>query len=422
MCKALSGLGVNANITEDVVAQPAELIILTEGTITATDTSVRHWRVLQQCQALHAQDTPIVILGHHDQSDLGALSGLQGLSRTLRQEWPQATINALDVSPISSADEIATTLLTSAPEGSLLNDKLLSVHVAGDALALPTQGMAPADGNWLITGGARGVTATCTIELARHVGSGKFFLAGRSDVVEWPANVPACDDIQTLRGALIQATKQKGERPRLASIEKQARALLAGQEVRNTLTALRQQGVEAHYIKLDISNRNDVQTTLSKLTKAHGPVTGLIHGAGLLSDKLALKKTEEDVAHVFAPKVDGLLNIFETMDLASLNYCGLFSSAAAVFGNPGQSDYAMANTWLNAVASRLHAEYDQLQVKSFCWGPWAGGMVDDTLAAHFAERGIPLIGLQEGAEIFAHHLLYGEREEVNLLIGDHWQS
>ena len=49
-------------------------------------------------------------------------------------------------------------------------------------------------------------------------------------------------------------------------------------------------------------------------------------------------------------------------------------------------------------------------------------MVDDTLAAHFAERGIPLIGLQEGAEIFAHHLLYGEREEVNLLIGDRWQS
>ena len=422
MCKALSGFGVNANITEDVVAQPVELIILTEGTITATDTSVRHWRVLHRCQALHAQDTPIVILGYHDQSDPGALSGLQGLSRTLRQEWPQATISTLDVSSTCSADEIAKTILSPAPEGRLSNNQLTRIHVAENALVLPTQRPVSADGNWLITGGARGVTATCTIELARHVGSGNFFLAGRSEVVDWPPSIPPCDDIQTLRGALIQAAKQKGQRPRLASIEKQARALLAGQEVRNTLTALRQQGVEAHYIKLDISNRNDVQTTLSKLTKAHGPVTGLIHGAGLLSDKLALKKTEEDVAHVFAPKVGGLLNIFETVDLTSLNYCGLFSSAAAVFGNPGQSDYAMANTWLNAVASRLHAEYDQLQVKSFCWGPWAGGMVDDTLAAHFAERGIPLIGLQEGAEIFAHHLLYGEREEVNLLIGDRWQS
>jgi len=82
----------------------------------------------------------------------------------------------------------------------------------------------------------------------------------------------------------------------------------------------------------------------------------------------------------------------------------------------------MANAWLNAVAQRLHATQAQIQVKSFCWGPWAGGMVDDTLAAHFVERGIPLISLQDGAEIFAHHLLYGDRDSVNLLIGDRWQS
>ena len=94
----------------------------------------------------------------------------------------------------------------------------------------------------------------------------------------------------------------------------------------------------------------------------------------------------------------------------------------SVFGNVGQSDYAMANGWLNAVAWQLYRTLPEVQVKSFCWGPWEGGMVDATLAAHFAEKGIGLIGLEDGARIFADQMLQGARDEVQLLIGDEWSA
>ena len=47
-------------------------------------------------------------------------------------------------------------------------------------------------------------------------------------------------------------------------------------------------------------------------------------------------------------------------------------------------------------------------------------MVDSSLAGHFASRGISLIGLEDGARIFADQILQGERSEVELLIGDEW--
>lgn len=422
LCEAFAALGIDAQIVDDGGIPSGDLIVLTEGTVIAYSALERHWGLLNLCQSLREEDASIVMLGYHDTRELSALSGLRGLSRTLRQEWPQTQINTIEFSASCCADEIAQALLEGPSEGCLSNGQLSDMIVTDDALTLPGPSQVHDAGNWLITGGARGVTATCTIELARHIGAGKFFLAGRSDVVEWPANVPECDSLPALRGLLITAAKDRGEHPRPAEIDKQARALLAGREVRNTLSALSQHGVEAHYVKLDVSDRADVQAKLTELTKQHGAFTGLVHGAGVLADKLAIKKTEADVASVFAPKVDGLLNILTGLDLTALTHCGLFSSAAAVFGNPGQSDYAMANAWLNAVAQHLWAAKSQLQVKSFCWGPWAGGMVDDTLAAHFVARGIPLIGLQEGAEIFAHHLLYGDRDSVNLLIGDRWQS
>ena len=133
-----------------------------------------------------------------------------------------------------------------------------------------------------------------------------------------------------------------------------------------------------------------------------------------------MRKTQEDLEHVFQPKAQGLLNLLGAIDQNALRHVGLFSSAAAVFGNAGQSDYAMANAWLNATAHSLHHALPDAIVKSFCWGPWEGGMVDAALAAHFASKGIGLIGLDDGARIFADQILSGAPDETELLIGDEW--
>lgn len=422
VCTALEARGLVAAPIDDLNDIDCDLIVLTEGT-TDEPIATRHWRVLQACQALRAKDVRIVLLGRRDHRELGSLSGLHGLSRTLRQEWPDVDIKTLDLVADCDAEQISDAILGNFEEGLCTPSGLLQMQVRPSSTnAVPELGAKALATVWLVSGGARGVTASCVIELARQVGGGTFLLAGRSAMTNWPDGVPLSGDLKTLRGALIKRAKTRGVKPTPAEIDREARSLLVGQEIRDTLEALAHAGVDAHYIVLDVTDMASVTSGVARLQQAYGPITGLVHGAGVLADALAIKKTKSDIDRVFGPKAEGLLHLLDALDINRLKYLALFSSASAVFGNAGQSDYAMANAWLNAVACQLSASHPDVVAKSFCWGPWAGGMVDDALAGHFAERGIQLIGLDEGAQIFARELLYGPKDEVELLVGDAWDA
>ena len=71
---------------------------------------------------------------------------------------------------------------------------------------------------------------------------------------------------------------------------------------------------------------------------------------------------------------------------------------AARYGNQGQCDYAMANEVLNKTAQSLSRTLPGCRCLSINWGPWNGGMVDDSLKKEFARRGIDLIAQDLGAE------------------------
>jgi hypothetical protein len=116
------------------------------------------------------------------------------------------------------------------------------------------------------------------------------------------------------------------------------------------------------------------------------------------------------------------MNILAALDPAQLNHTAFFSSAAAFFGNKGQSDYAMANALLAGAGRSLALSYPAARVKVFHWGPWAGGMVDGALASHFEAQGIPLIPIREGARIFANELLAGDISQIELVVGEAWAT
>ena len=122
-----------------------------------------------------------------------------------------------------------------------------------------------------------------------------------------------------------------------------------------------------------------------------GPVHGIIHAAGVLADKRIEEKTDADLRRVFAPKIIGLTNLLAAADEDPLAFLVVFSSAAARFGNPGQADYAMANTAAETIAATFATSRPETRVRTIAWGPWNGGMVDDVLAARFAAEGVGLI-------------------------------
>jgi len=115
--------------------------------------------------------------------------------------------------------------------------------------------------------------------------------------------------------------------------------------------------------------------------------------------------TPDRVAEVFAPKVTGLEVLLEATKSDPVEMIALFSSIAARAGNAGQVAYAAANEVLNKVAATEAARRGTgCRVRSYNWGPWAGGMVDAGLAAHFEKQGIALLSIDAGTQFFVDDL------------------
>lgn len=392
----------------------AGTVLFTEG-LTDIAMTARHWAALAACRKARNADATLVLLQR-----MSADTGLEGFTRTLRREWPDTTALCWTLLGNVSGDML-TSWLTQPGEDLWISPDGTARRAAPGPLLVPTPSQTGEPGLWLVTGGARGVTAACAIELARQ-SVGTFILAGRSTENSWPSGIPETTELKTLRGLMASAAVKRGEKPSPTAIDKAARAAIAGLEIRKTLQQIRSTGADAHYLPMDTSDPASVSAALRIIQQRFGILTGLVHGAGVLADRLIEEKTETELRRVFATKAEGLFHILSNIDRAALRYVGLFSSASAFFGNRGQSDYAMANAILANAGRALHAEIPGAQIKVFDWGPWEGGMVDATLASHFNEQGVPLIPLAEGARIFAHELLAGDPSDVELIVGTVWSD
>ena len=132
-----------------------------------------------------------------------------------------------------------------------------------------------------------------------------------------------------------------------------------------------------------MTNPAALSETLAEVRSDWGPITGIVHGAGVLADALIAVKTDDQFSRVFDPKVEGLRSLLAATADDPLEVLCAFSSVAAQFGNPGQCDYAMANEVLNQVLSAEQARRTGCVVRAIGWGPWQGGMVTSEIAGRF---------------------------------------
>ena len=70
------------------------------------------------------------------------------------------------------------------------------------------------------------------------------------------------------------------------------------------LAGLSRAGTRVLYHRCDVSTVDGVRGLVAA-ARAHGPLRGVVHAAGVTRDRLAPRKTREDVAAVLAPKVTG---------------------------------------------------------------------------------------------------------------------
>ncbi|MFI1332775.1 SDR family NAD(P)-dependent oxidoreductase [Streptomyces sp. NPDC020845] len=155
------------------------------------------------------------------------------------------------------------------------------------------------------------------------------------------------------------------------------------------------------YRSVDVSDPDALTAGLAAIREEFGPLTGVVHAAGVLRDGFALTKSAEDFAAVLAPKAAGLRALDAATADDPLDFFVAFSSIAAHIGNPGQTDYAYANAYLEAYAER-HG-----RITAIAWPMWAdGGMRQSTEAAAdiAARTGFGVLPTQAGLALFEQAL------------------
>lgn len=347
--------------------------------------------------------------------------GLAGLIKTIPHEWPGVSVRILDV---SSTLDLGRAGAPAVDPGALLLEGLavpgpieLGVARSGiyslQAIPLPWPAFAqrsPAHRSLqagdvvLVTGGARGVTAACVLELARQLPL-TFVLVGRSPL---PGPEPVWMNGLSEEASIKKAILQQGfagERPTPRQVGEACAQLLAAREVRQTIEALTQSGSTVHYLALDIRDAAALTGALAPIRAAHGPVRALVHGAGVLQDRRIEDKTDAQFEQVFDTKVAGLRVLLDVIRPDPLQAMVLFSSVSGRFGRRGQIDYAIANQVLDTVARRESRLRPECRVVSLGWGPWAGGMVTPGLKKEFEKEGVGLIPVEAGARHLVRELL-----------------
>jgi polyketide-type polyunsaturated fatty acid synthase PfaA len=353
-------------------------------------------------------------------------AALAGLTKTLSHEWPSVFCRALDVAGDVDATHLADAITlemvdaqTNLIEVGISTDTKGNLSrvtlIAADASIKTAKAELDNTDTVLVTGGAKGVTFECALALASRTQS-HFILAGRSELLAvptWAENKL----VSELKSAAIAHIIATGQKPTPKQVDALVWPVQSSIDINTALEAFANVGASAEYVSMDVT---DTAAITKALKESATQITGLIHGAGVLADKHIQDKTLAELARVYGTKVNGLKAVLAALDASKIKLLAMFSSAAGFYGNTGQSDYAMSNDILNKAALQFTARNPQAKVMSFNWGPWDGGMVNPALKKMFTDRGVYVIPLKAGAELFATQLL--SETGVQLLVGTSMQG
>jgi acyl transferase domain-containing protein/NAD(P)H-dependent flavin oxidoreductase YrpB (nitropropane dioxygenase family) len=347
----------------------------------------------------------------------GAGVGVSGLLKAIAKEWPLAKVQRVDLALGEDLGIQVSSLLseledTDGPvEVGYRAGRRLGVRFVARELDNGLVYSFGRDSVFLLTGGARGITARVSRSLAERYG-GTVVLAGRSPVPESleDSAFAGADDVDALRARVVAL----GEDATPAAVEARVRRLMADREMRETFAAIRASGARLDYHVVDVRDRAAVRGLVERVYREYGRIDAVVHGAGVNEDKLLRHKEPDSFRRVFDTKVQGALNLTESLP-SDVGVVVFFSSVAGAFGSRGQVDYAAANDTLDQLARGLDA-CNGGRTLSIDWGPWGGGgMVTPELEGQYARRGIGLIDPAEGVRRLLDELESGQDAQVVLM-------
>lgn len=310
----------------------------------------------------------------HSVSALGG--GLSGLLKSIKQEMEDLTIKVIDSPAEDPPALVANRILEELAAGT--REREVSFVRGRRRLIRPTPHPLPnaaqvtsiptltRGGAWIITGGARGVTSVLAMELGRRFGV-RLNLLGTSAAPRIPEEWRhlTAEDRRKLKATTIREAREAGRDPNEAW-----RAIERAIELDGNLQKFRDAGIDAVYHACDITNREELADVLAEIRKIHGPIHGVMHGAGLESACRYEKKQLDMVSRTIDSKVGGAIHLFDLTEADPLEAFICFGSISGRFGSQGQTDYALASDMLGKLASRYRRERPSCRAALIHWPAW----------------------------------------------------
>jgi acyl transferase domain-containing protein len=170
------------------------------------------------------------------------------------------------------------------------------------------------------------------------------------------------------------------------------------QRAAQVIAELRAAGTRVQTVRCDVTDGPALAEAIESITSQLGQIRGVIHAAAVLDDGAVANQSRERFAKVFAPKIQGTLNLHRLTLGGPLDFFVLFSSAACLLGSPGQTNYAAANAFMDAFAHYRHSL--GLPALSIDWGPWkeVGLAVNSAGNVRWRESGLSSMASTEALE------------------------
>lgn len=351
-------------------------------------------------------------------------AGTLGLAKSVAREWPLVRVKCIDIEPGLDPDWLAEQVYREMRSPDRATEVGLTAHGRwridlkpnGSARQRLSELTLDAGAVLLITGGAYGITADLTRALAEKYRP-RLVVVGRSPLPGEEAELTrGIADTAQLKQILIGDLRSRNGNVTPAQVDSALKCILKERQIRANLAAMQASGAELEYHCLDVRDAAGFASLIDDVYARWGRIDGVLHGAGVIGDKLIGDKPLASFDAVFDTKVVPALVLANKLRSESLKFIAFFSSVAGRFGNVGQCDYSAANEVLNKLADRLSHTWPKVHAVAINWGPWDAGMVSDSLRKLYATRSIRPIPAEVGLRHFMEELERGASGEPELVI------
>ena len=295
--------------------------------------------------------------------------GGSGFAKTLHLENPRITTCVMNV-PVLSGD--GSSLVNEIVAEALAADGFAEVNFTNDArrfeprLKLAEFPPSPLrsefslgpDDVLLVTGGGKGIAAECALAAAQKTG---------------------------VRVVLMCRSQPDRDQELAKNLERFAAA-----------------GVKHVHVRADVTDAAAVRIAVADAEKKLGPVTAVLHGAGVNTPQLISALDEAAFRRTVDPKISGLENILAAVDAQKLKLLATFGSIIARTGLAGEADYATANEWLSALTREFQAGHPACRCLALEWSLWSGTGMGERLGRieTLLQQGITPVTVDEGVRMF----------------------